>query len=418
MSSAEAKHGWSIKQRFENLVRIYERDINQTTLDSTSSEFQNALVSLIEDCQGVWKELQSAGLFSLVSDTLADLDTFTLRALVVPYMLGDLWQKVQTPKNGAFASSSVAGVIPAAGSTHPSRNEALERSSKCFKEFLTIATDLGLVTEKEVELYDNMVALSRDARIGLFNKQKELKNRMSQLDLEVHRRTLEQRRRDRIRELERTAGDLDDDDGVMLAHKLEHGEANSADQAHHDDEDNDERGDDFSDLKRDKALVQLEWCVGDAFQQMGMSKREADIIGGLSDQAKTRIAKDYQANMELWRERKNDGGRGTYTILPGGFISPGTLGLDGINYREFVKSELFVDRNQPTMSLEEFSQLEMAEVQRQMEAQQWQQSQEEEANSRLNPEELEDKERQRQMAKDDWRDECPVEGITNKGNYS
>lgn len=119
----------------------------------------------------------------------------------------------------------------------------------------------------------------------------------------------------------------------------------------------------------------------------------------------------------MWKGRKNPG-RQTYTILPGGYISPGAPLSENLNYREIVKAELFMDRNQPTMSLEEFSQNEMADVQRQMEQQQFQQQQQEEEDSRMNPEELEDRDRQRQMAKDEFRDLCPVEGITNKGNYS
>eukprot|EP00758_Cryptobia_borreli_P018241 Tbor_TRINITY_DN6617_c0_g1::TRINITY_DN6617_c0_g1_i1::g.3051::m.3051/K17606/IGBP1, TAP42; immunoglobulin-binding protein 1 len=424
--SKEQKHTMTIKQRLEYIIKRYEYNIKENVdeLSTVDPAYQSILQELIDDAQEVWALMRSAGVYSPYTDQLDDLHTFTLQSLMLPYMVGDLWQRVQGSDSSPISdprrpqSSSSFDVISYGDRNN--RPAALANSQKAFKEYIEIAQDLGFVTDKEIEIYDNMNPSHRDARIQLHNRKVELKERMKQLEQKLTYEMVMNKRASRLKRIQENEDDIDGiHDGAHYSSFNNEGEQQVqwGEDPDNDIGDEEERGDDTSESKRELIITQLKWCVWDTFQQTQMSKRELEMLGGIPDSIKRQIADQYQENMEQWKNRANPG-KQTYTILPGGIIAPGAPLTENKNFREIVKAEMFMQRNLPTMTLEEFAQMEMAQCQKIMEAQKSAKEEEEAENDMLGEDGREEKERQKQAAKDDWRDACPVEGITNKGNYS
>ena len=363
---------------FASALERYGIDVAQSNLASADSKFQAVLKQLIVDFRLIWSRFRSSSALSSNDESLDDLSVMTIRFLSAPYFIGDLYQKVLPSGDPSNNTNE---------STERARTKILAVSEHFFSEFLSIMVTLQLANEREVESQTKYAENSRSSRVSRSREMTELKKKLKELD---SRLSYEAAKRSQLRRLAAEDGD-----------EVEDG------------------GDEDEEIVREREITFLKWCILDCVSQLQLSSREMDMLGRLDDNQKRQIVQDYQAGIQLFKEGKNDKGRNTYTILPGGLIAPGFIPLNAAqSFREQVRDEVFMERNRPTMTLDEFAQQEMAEIQRQMDAQAAGEAAQKEEDERLGDEGIEERERVKQARWDDWRDENPPIGITTKGNYS
>jgi hypothetical protein len=363
----------------ERSIVRYKREVLASDLPSTDRSFQQAVSQLIDDFRTLWTRFQKSDKLSKNDEKLDDLTLGTLRCLTLPYFLGDLYQRLVTLTDASEASED----------SERARSKVLAVSEHFFKEFLSLMVDLGVANEREVETQTTYSGNTRTSRVARSREKAELHQKLSETDSGLAYETAKRRR---LRELMAEDGD-----------------------------DKEEAGGCDEELFRARETLYLRWCTLDAMAQLDVSSREMDMIGRLDEAQKRLIVQNYQAGIQHFRERKNDTGRHSYTILPGGLITPGILPPNGQQmqtFREQVRAEVFLERNRPTMTLEEFAQQEMAEIQRQMDAQAAGEAAQKAEDDRLGTDGIEERERVKQSQWDDWRDANPPIGITTKGNYS
>lgn len=522
MSAEESLH-----HSFKRFIASYKSAILDSDCDSAvDPRYQRAVAAHIATAEGLWELVARVGLHNVATstDTIDDLPTATLELLRLPFLLGDLWSRVQgredadeaarngddddddptspaarrrrqqqlQQKNGGGGSSSAATGGSSSstdnranGYSVATRAEALVRSQRWLEVLLRMAVDLELLQAKDIEIHlgnvfeegvlrryggdgddsgdgvptsstrvMNHTMASRTAKIQLAQHQRDMGRLLRQAEGEMaFRRAKAARMRRLAREdnddnNSRASSDSDNDNGEeksirkalkvdtetgrerdfaasggrsatgRLCGVLEVGGANDG----VDDEDEDEANEE---TRRMLAVLYLKWCTGEAIQNVIMSNRELEMVTRLTPAARRAIAAEYQEQMARWAERANSDGRNTYTILPGGLIAPGhapmhstTFGTNHVDYREQVRAELMVDRNRPTMTLEEYAQMEMAGIAEQQARADAMGRERAEEDERLGEDGIEERERQKLASQDDWRDDHPAYGITNKGNYS
>ena len=464
----------TVKGHFTRLCDDYTTSILNTSLASTDPALAAAVRRLIIEFEQFWSRLSAVGAFS-PNDELDDYSTTALEMLWTPYVIADLYQRIQGPvrqsPTGSTTSTdkNVSGLQTARGQGVPAermqgeeamrhgeqrreqsdddgqgrqsaseaarltshglqeeglrsltRQEALARSHAWLKIYFEWMQNVELVDEKTLETYSVYKADQRTQRIELSRTITSLKAAWKAAEDKVG--YLRAKRR-RMREL------MDED-----------GEAAE------------ETDGEEEEALRERALARLKWAIYEGCHQLQISSRELSMLEALSPDQRAAISKEYQATMDAVRRGEISLGRHTYTILPGGMMMAGTvdqpqpvrssdiLQSGGITqtlsatpappsmalgnaanqqlYRQHVRDELMVDRNAPTMTLQEFAAMEMADVQRQMDQAKERQQQQAEEDARLGPDGVEERQRQKDSAWDDWKDDHPAYGITNKGNYS
>lgn len=388
----------TLKGRFAGLVHQYEEQI----LKGVDSGEQDVVArSLIPQFELLWHHMAAMGVVSS-NDELDDFSTTSLELLWIPYIVADLYQRVQglLPTLGATTSSSQTTSAPTlTTTTSMSREEALASSHRWYEIFFQWALDCGLVDERTLETYRTFRADNRTQRIELSRKRRELEEEMRRYGEQVQYLLA---RRKRMQALLKENGDeLEDANGEE------------------------------EEALRNRALARLRWSVYESCHQLQLSTRELEMLQALSPEKRQAISNMHQETIEAVRRGEKSLGRHTYTILPGGLVTPGgpipatqfgSVAMSAIAnqqaFRQKVVDELMIDRNTPTMTLQEFAETEMADVQRRMDASAAAKRQQEEDDERLGPDGVEERQRQRDARMADWKDDHPPNGLTAKGNYA
>ncbi|CCW63370.1 unnamed protein product [Phytomonas sp. EM1] len=462
----------TVKGYFNRLSDEYVAGVLNGSYEGANTAHQRFICNLIVQFEELWRRIGTVGAFS-VNDDLDDYTTTALDFLWVPYILADLYQRFQESPGGPSGSSgmgpplpsSISTATPQAGSagmkgepnqpqptvsydshahhedgspvtddyagektTHAvlieineanlralSRQEALTRSHAWFQVFFEWLQNTGLMEAREIETFSKYLPDQRSLRIQLSRLCSELRQKLKESEAKVQYQRVKRRR---MREL-----------------MAENGEAVE------------EGGGEEEELLRERALARLRWSGYDACHQLQLSARELAMLEAVGVEQRAGISAAYQRTLEAVRRGELSLGRHTYTILPGGMMMAGSLqnpqpldptllprggGPTGgvLNsqaqnarssaqlFRQQVRDELMVDRNPTTMTLEEFAEKEMAEVQRQMAEALEMQAEAEAENERLGPEGVEERQRKKDSAWQDWKDDHPAYGITKKGNYA
>lgn len=430
----------TVKGHFTLLCNSYVNEVLHSNVASTDAVLAKCVRHLVVELEQLWQHLSAVGAFSM-NDELDDYSTTALEMLWTPYVIGDLYQRQQTTSGGSAASTQrmigesalqqVEGLQRdgEGGASAPglvnvsmlsvredeirtlSRQEALARSNAWFNIFFEWMQTIGLVDEKTIEACSIYRPDQRTQRIELSRKLSVLRDEWSTGDEKVAYMRAKRRR----------MAELMKEDGESM----------------------EEAGGEEEEVLREAALARLQWSIYDACHQLQLSSRELKMLESLSVEQRASISAQYQKTLDAVRRGEMSLGRHTYTILPGGMMTAGTLQQpqavrlgdvaqsSGVSlptalnvnsspqlFRQQVRNELMMDRNRPTMTLEEFAALEMADIQRQMnEAQRLQQEEAEEVE-RLGPDGVEERQRAKDSLWADWKDDHPALGVTNKGNYS
>ncbi|GET89237.1 hypothetical protein, conserved [Leishmania tarentolae] len=464
-----ARDSVTVKGHFNRLCDTYIAEVVNSSLASNDAVLNEQICSLVAEFERFWRHLSAVGAFS-PNDEVDDYSTTALEMLWTPYILADLFQRIQGPMKRAQESRAGNSGGGSNGTTQPqagsvgermrgedalshreqdsgaqhtktvaysaanlisrsrveelrscSRQEALACSHAWLKVFFEWMENIELVDKKTLDTYAVYRADQRSQRIELSRNITSLRAALKAEDDKVG--YLRAKRR-RMREL-----------------MAEDGEAAE------------ETGGEEEETLRARALARLKWSIYEGCHQLQISSRELSMLEALNPEQRAAISKQYQDTMDSVRRGELSLGRHTYTILPGGMMAAGTVdhpqqvrasdivqsggatataatitaaassvAMSGSRnaqlYRQQIRNELMIDRNAPTMTLQEFAELEMAEIQRQMDEAQAKQHQQAEEDARLGPDGVEERQRQKDSAWDDWKDDHPAYGLTNKGNYS
>ncbi|KAG8347726.1 hypothetical protein TRVL_01449 [Trypanosoma vivax] len=379
---------------FNDLVRRYEVDVLGAEM---SSDQDKATRALLPDFERLWYMMSALGVVS-PNEQLDDISTSALELLWTPYVIADLYQRVQGAMAPPDAASSpgTSNAVPTCGMT---REEALGRSHRWYDLFFQWALQCELVDERTLEKYRHYRAEQRTQRVELSQMCRELKQELSRCEDKVSYLQAKRRRMQQLME----------QDGDELA---------------------DEGGEEEEAL-RCRALARLRWSVYESCHQLQLSVRELEMLQALSLEKRAEIAAAHDRTLEAVRRGDLSLGRHTYTILPGGLIAPGgPFPLNQINstamnalanqhaFRQQVIDQLMIDRNTPTMTLAEFAEAEMADLQRRMDENAEAQRRQQEEDERLGPDGVEERQRQRDAKLADWKDDHAPIGQTAKGNYA
>jgi hypothetical protein len=407
----------TVREVLEDLSSQYENDVLNSELNSSDAAFQKKVRSLLTNFEQLWSNIQSHALFSK-NEELEEMSTGALRLLVIPYIIGDLRLRIvdlnfaaspsgngQGPSAATTSSASGAAGSPA-DSYNRRRIELLQGSSSAFNEFFRLMIQIGVTKEEEVEQHSRHNPSNRMVKIALGQRQKELGTQLSQLQAKLGYTRAKSKR---LRELMAASGDEEGDGssgGVDVSSEEE-------------------------DMLRKYAITKLQWCLGNAFQTIQISQQEMEMLMNLTDSAKLQASRAYQEGIAAAQRGENPTGRHTYTILPGGMIMPGSLSgsshapmkLDPITSlnttdRLAIRDEAFIERNRPTMTLQEFAEMEMEKMAQDATRTAERQREQAEEDARLGEEGIEERQRKKDSAWDDWKDDHPPIGITTKGNYS
>lgn len=427
----------TVKQHFDACVRTYREKVLDSTLDSTDPIFQSIVAQLTAELELVWHTVVTSGVLS-PNDELDDVSTGTLSLLLAPFLLADLHQRVVVPapsRPSQNATSSSSSVGPAVASSR-TRSHSLALSLHHLNRFLQVAVQLGLTTEQDVE---QSIVYQPQQRQRKVEMSRAISGYQSTLRSMEHRMAFLVARRKRMQKLIAEEDSADDEEETDQKEAKARAAAGRGGDAVDDDA---ERGAEEDELLREYHLLRLRCAVLESYQSIQLSTRELEMLTTLSDEQRREIVHEYQRQMQ-----ESGGGLGlnrqTYTILPGGSIAPGAVGLrqsssssgggahpqrllsqqhgitvDGRTVRETIQSEIFMDRNRPTMTLQEFAELEMREIQRQMDDAQEKARWQAEEDAQLGVEGIEERERKKDSAWADWKDDNPPIGLSTKGNYS
>lgn len=435
-ASGAERSSATVKGHFNQLAKQYTKDVVHGEAASTDPQLHALLRQLVVELEEFWRHVMAVGAFS-ANDDLDDYSTTALEMLWTPYMIGDIYQRF----NGSGTPPAVVGPSSAQGARMPgregegrqdasasssayaaaktvreedlknvSRQELLARSHEWFKVFFKWMENVELVDEKTIETYAVYRPTDRTQRIELARLRREAEGKWREYESKVQYMRVKRRRMQELME--------------------ESGEAME------------EGGGEEEEALRERALARLRWSIYDACHQLQLSSRELEMLQSLNPQQRAAISEEYQRTFEAVRRGELSLGRHTYTILPGGMMVAGTLQQPvpvdadviaksgGVNsqvlsaaanqqqFRQQVHNDLMIDRNPPTLSLQEFAEMEMATMQRQMDEAAEQQRLQAEEDARLGPDGVEDRQRKKDSAWADWKDEHPAYGPSNKGNYS
>lgn len=465
----------TIRGRLEELTRQYTHDIR----GGGGVVSQHVVRQLIASLELFWHQASHAGIFSSNED-VDEYSTTALQILWIPYLIADVYQRVQdtipigdarAPDNRDAAASTAyisteasamrgvgqsgwlgrkdermphepdAGGESASHTSPPSvtalimttqsRQEALAQSHRWFDLFLEWMQRIALVDDKTIEQYREYRPDQRSTRVELSRRTAELYTRWQTLEQKVHYARAQKRR---LRAIMNEEGD-EADTSVGARSNRE-----SADVERQETIDG---GADVEEEERECALARLRWSCYDAFHQMQLSSRELTMLESIRPDQRAAIVAEYQQRMRTPSSASSS--RQTYTILPGGQMTMGTLRhpqpipLSQVTqsgavyspvvvhnatasgnpslFREQLRSELMMERNAPTMTLQEFAEKEMTAMQRQMDGEARAQAEQAEEDARLGPEGVEERERQKDSRWADWKDDHPAFGPSSKGNF-
>ncbi|CAM39106.1 conserved hypothetical protein [Leishmania braziliensis MHOM/BR/75/M2904] len=470
-STDAARDAVTVKGHFTSLCDTYTAEVLNTSLASTDATLNGQICSLVVEFELFWRHLSVVGAFS-PNDEIDDYSTTALEMLWTPYILADLFQRIQGPmkrvqvsRDGNSGESSSGTTQRQAGSGYERmQGEDVLRHSEQGSEAQpteTIARSAADLTfhflrEEELRSLSRQEALSRShAWLKVFFEWMQNVQLLDKKTLDTYAVYRADQRSQRI-ELSRTIASLratlkaEDDKVSYLRAKRRRMRELMAEEG----ESLEETGGEEEETLRARALARLKWSIYEGCHQLQISSRELSMLEALNPEQRATISKQYQDTMDAVRRGELSLGRHTYTILPGGMMATGTvdhpqqvrasdivqsggvtapavtmagavsssLVFNGAKntelYRQQVRNELMMDRNAPTMTLKEFAELEMAEVQRQMSEAQARQQQQAEEDACLGPDGVEERQRQKDSAWDNWKDDHPVYGLTNKGNYS
>eukprot|EP01065_Artemidia_motanka_P037622 TRINITY_DN4637_c4_g1_i1.p1 TRINITY_DN4637_c4_g1~~TRINITY_DN4637_c4_g1_i1.p1 ORF type:complete len:347 (+),score=159.07 TRINITY_DN4637_c4_g1_i1:63-1103(+) len=284
---------------FDEAVALYTA-ADESELESANPQRQEMVQKSVEKVQELWQAVQSSGVFSTNEDR-DDIATSDIKFFLVPYYFGDLQDKIVD--------------------THRCLN--LRRAIHSFECFMRICMDYEILSEREhEELTAPLNPTDRTARIERLKRQKELQARLAELS--EKRKHLSRR----IQSKQEAAEHCDD-----TAPEVAELESTS---------------------RRYWFL-----CVQDrlraAAQQMHMAKRELEMLRSLTADEKQEAADEYQLGIERSRGKPPPEGairKIEHTDAPQVFSAfP--------NVREKILSEVFIDRNPPTMSEAEYAAIQM-----------------------------------------------------------
>jgi hypothetical protein len=391
--------------------------ILETALEGNDPKLQEMIRTASANLLQLWAHCQTAGVMSSNED-FSELSTQAMALFVVPFYIGNL------------ASKRILG----ASFDPAKRCEVLTISNDFLQKFLQQCVDVGLITLGEVDHGTRFQssAAARTQRIELFRQQKQLSEELQEMDSNL---AFIKRRNRRTRNIIR-------DDAVEENGDDETAEGRAAALLHRDRGDEDDASDDEGDEEQLRArhAKMIRWCVGECYTMIQLSHRELEMFGAMSDDdRKAAVAEDQKALEEEPLRRSNL----IQTVIPG------PMGADPLNYqvgssvggppmqqpqgganysimscghaaplRQQIVEEAFQNRNMPTQTLAEYADEEMAAMAAQAERDAQGKLEMAEEMERLGEDGMEEGERKKQARWDDWRDEHPPLGISNKGNYT
>eukprot|EP00756_Hemistasia_phaeocysticola_P061020 Hpha_TRINITY_DN4511_c0_g1::TRINITY_DN4511_c0_g1_i1::g.115518::m.115518/K17606/IGBP1, TAP42; immunoglobulin-binding protein 1 len=339
----------TLGELYDQALQMHQA-LEESDLESASQKKQEMVKETITKFEELWNQVQSAGVFSS-NEEKDDVATGDIRFFIVPYLLGDCQDKVVD--------------------TNRVRN--LRRAIHCFEFFMKTCLEYGILTEKEhEELTTPLNPTDRTARVERHRRQKELQAKLAQLS--EKRKHLSRRIQARLE-----AAEKEEEDEYLP----EQGELENA-----------SRGYWFL-CVRDK--------LGAASQQLHMMKRECEMLQQLTPEQKDAAADEYQLRMHEAKGRAPAEGairKVTHADAPQVISSfP--------NVREKILSEIFMDRNPPTMSEAEYAAIQMSKM---LPSDPPPPPEGEEPNS--DDDDSEERERKRKKASDwdDWKDACARDG--------
>ena len=350
----------TVREHYKRCMDRYERDILNSELPSVDPAYQAKVRELLTELTRLWNHIEQAGVFSR-NEEVEELSTGSLMLLTVPYLIAELQLRIV--------------------SQEIKRQEILRVGREFCKQFLQLMIDLRFVDEKEVEQGCRYNPSNRPQRIELARKQRQLDDELSALQNNLGYLKAKSRR---MRELENAS----EDDAM------------------------DELSGEEEEVMRKWGLKKVEWCIGSSFSVMQITAQEVEMLAAMTDEQREKAAAEYQRGIQSAQRGENPSGRQTYTLLPGGLVMTHT------DLRQKVRDEAFQERNLPTMTLQEFAEMEMAKMQEDMARAAQHKAEAEAEDERLGPDGVEERQRQKDAAWDDWKDDNPPIGITTKGNYS
>lgn len=428
----------SVKEAIRNCKKQVEA-LQDRSDPANSTTYQQAVADAATALLQLWRHCEKDGVFSK-NESINEWSTTALELFTVPYLLGQATERQlfvpSSPEKEKQVAEKPTSSPEAMESFMMQRKRALTISNQFYKKFLDLCAEVELINERELE--KALSANDRTTRVQRHSQKKELT-----AQIQESKKALEfaRKRGQRVKRI------LNDDDAENLdaANSTEAKPTLSAAT-----EDGSE--DVCEDEHRTILLLEIRLSILETYDTLQMANKELEMFGAMTAQERIDAVQLYQA--KLLEPPNKTASNVTYIAssrypgAPGvpdpvdlsGFSSPhgGALLQEpsgGANYRILncghtagmipdptvrnrVRVEAFQNRNLPTQTLEEFAEGEMAfmaEQQRLTEEMQRQRALEDE---RIGADGVEERERKEQAAKDDWRDDHPKFGITNKGNYS
>jgi hypothetical protein len=413
----------SVSAFHEKCVDDYNA-ILDSDIPSASPEAQTRINACCADFGKLMEHMRNAGVLSR-NEQYDDMSTQALGLITVPFFLG------------AVSSRRVTGT------DHKARKEVLAVSTALLRQFLDGCEMINLLKEDEVETRLDYRALDRTGRLEAHRRKKDLSERLRALEgkIKYEAAKIKRMRRIALEDPDSNDDSGDDPERAVAAREAEH------------DRDEDRGGGDGGtdgglpdEVLRERHVLLARLCIEEAFETIHMNQREADMLGGMTDEEMKAASESYQTALKEDRTNKPS----TTLHFPGAQVpdaidpqlarmyyskETGVSGAffqvarSGTNYqvagcghteplRQQAYDAVFHDRNQPTMTLEEFAQQEMAFVQDQARIQADNMNREEEEKAMLGPEGIEERDRKKAADWADWKDDNPPVGLTNKGNYS
>jgi hypothetical protein len=407
--------------------------ILDSNLPSASDKAQDKVHACCVDFGKLMEHIKSSGVLSRNED-FEDMSTQALGLVTVPFYLGQLAGRRVT------------------GADHKARKQVLAVSSQLLRDFLDGCENVNLLPEDEVEKRLEYRALDRSGRVEAHRRKKDLQEKLNALEGRIRYEEAKIRRMRRL-----TSAAADDDDAELedqdtpemilarreadLDREEERGDGGGA---------TSNTGDGIADeVLRERHVLRARLCIEEAFETIQMNQREADMLGGLTeDEMKSASAKYQEALTEDRTNRPSSTihfpgakkpnlqdpelARMYYSRETGVQGPPVQFAQSGVNYkvagcghlepigeqRINAYDDAFQDRNAPTQTLQEFAEQETAFMHDQMRIQAEAMNRKEEEDAMLGREGREERDRKKDSDWSDWKDDNPAVGLTNKGNYS
>eukprot|EP00755_Sulcionema_specki_P014715 Sspe_Gene.57441::Locus_31523_Transcript_1_1_Confidence_1.000_Length_1827::g.57441::m.57441/K17606/IGBP1, TAP42; immunoglobulin-binding protein 1 len=336
----------SLGDQYNELAKVHTA-IEQSDLDSADPAKQEKVKNGIELAQELWRGVTAAKVFSN-NEERDDVATSDIRFFLVPYYLGDLIERV----------------------VDQNRAQNLAHAIHCFESFMKLCLDYAIISEKDYEaLITPLNPNDRSARISRLKKQKDLQAKLAELS--EKKKYLSRR----ISAIEETHPENDDE----VAHGHENAELEAT--------------------EREYWFLFLEDRLRAAAQQIQMARREEEMLRSLTQEQKDAAVEEYQKRIQESKGKAPEVTKIEKADIP---VMCTQLPMD----RQKIMNNIFVDRNPPTMSDEEYARQQMERMLPPDDPNEAEKSEDEDDEMAVDQKQL------KARSWDDWKDDHPRDGNT------